>query len=47
MTSLTPNYSKLELFDLFTFSHGGNGNKQGGLVTLVWLESLSSAISVL
>jgi len=33
--------------DLFTFSHVGNWNKQGGHVTLMWLVALSSAISVL
>ena len=46
MTSLT--YGELELIvDLFTFSHGGNQNKQGGRVTLVWLAALSSGLAVL
>ena len=39
MTSLT--YGELELIvDLFTFPHGGNWNKQGGHVTLMWLAAL-------
>ena len=41
MTSLT--YC---IVDLFAFSLGGNWNKQGGHVTLMWLAALSSAISV-
>jgi len=32
---------------LFTFSYGGNWNKEGGLVTLMWLATPSSVISVL
>ena len=30
----------IRLVDLFTFSHGGNWNKQGGRVTFLWLEAL-------
>jgi len=46
MTSLT--YRELELiFDLFTFSHGGKWNKQGGCVTLMWIAALSSGLAVL
>jgi len=33
--------------DLFIFSHGGNWNKQGGSVTLMWLVALASVILVL
>ena len=29
---------------MFTFSHGGNQNKQGGHVTVMWLAVLSSVI---
>ena len=32
---------------LFTFSHGGNRNKQGGLLSLMRLAALSSFKSVL
>ena len=32
------------IVDLFTFSHGGNWNKQGGHVTFMWLTALSSVI---
>jgi len=33
--------------DLFIFSHGGNQNKQGGRVSLMWLAALSSDLVVL
>jgi len=33
-------YSKIGVADLFTFSHGGNWNKQGGRATLTWLAAL-------
>ena len=33
--------------DLFTFSHDGNQNKQGGHVPLMWLAALSSGLAVL
>ena len=42
MTSLAYSY-----LDLFTSSHGGNQNIQGGCVTLMWLAALSCVISVL
>jgi len=37
----------IRVVDLFTFSHGGNRNKQGGRVTLMWLAALSSGLAVL
>jgi len=32
---------------MFTFSHGGNRNKQGGRVPSMWLVTLSSGLVVL
>ena len=37
----------IRVVDLFTFSHGGNRNKQGGRVPLMWLAALSSGLAVL
>jgi len=37
----------IRVVDLFTFSHGCNGNKQREHVTLMWLVALSSVISEL
>ena len=43
---LTPVLS-MRVVEWFTFTHGGNQNKQGGHghVTLMWLAALSNAIS--
>ena len=32
----------LRVINLFTFSHDGHQNQQGGRVTLMWLAALSS-----
>ena len=37
----------IRVVDLFMFFRGGNRNKEGGHVTLMWLAALSGAISVL
>jgi len=37
----------IRVVDLFIFSHGGNQNKQGGCVTLMWLAAVSDVILVL
>ena len=37
----------IRVVDLFTFSHGGNWNKQGGCVPLMWLVALSSGLVVI
>ena len=39
-------YTMIRVVDLFTFSHSGNQNIQGGYVTLMWLAALSSVLSV-
>ena len=45
MTSLAYGYID-RVINLFTFSHGGNRNKQGGLLSLMRLVALSSFKSV-
>ena len=37
----------ITVVDLFTFLYGGNWNKQGGCLTLMWVMAFSSVISVL
>ena len=37
----------IRLVDLFKFSHGGNRNKQGGCVPLMWLVAFSYGLMVL
>jgi len=37
----------IRVVDLFTFSHSGNQNRQGGHVKLMWVAASSSAILVL
>ena len=41
MTSLAYGYI-FRVINLFTFSHGGNRNKRGGLLSLMRLAALSS-----